>query len=181
MLVDDVQTTLFKLVDDQSTRKSMKSISIMIVQEIIMISNAKHFNKILLNKNAEINVINYRYTIAHDMTSINNDFSISSHVKRKSMYCYDAYNVRIQLIDNWKQKRVFETMFYVLNKNEMSNIILELSKLKQIVAKLNYQILIWRYDFSKQILKISSINDFAKKINHHDFIYVVPTRGQTHQ
>jgi hypothetical protein len=38
---------------------------------------------------------------------------------------------------------------------------------------LNYQILIWRYDFSKQILKISSINDFAKKINHHDFIYVV--------
>jgi hypothetical protein len=32
---------------------------------------------------------------------------------------------------------------------------------------------IWRYDFSKQILKISLINDFAKKINHHDFIYVV--------
>jgi hypothetical protein len=32
---------------------------------------------------------------------------------------------------------------------------------------------IWRYDFSKQTLKISSTNDFAKKINHHDFIYVV--------
>jgi hypothetical protein len=32
---------------------------------------------------------------------------------------------------------------------------------------------IWRYDFSEQILKISSTNDFAKKINHHDFIYVV--------
>jgi hypothetical protein len=89
------------------------------------------------------------------------------------MHCYDAYNVRIRLVDSWKQKRVFETMFYVLNKNEMSNMILELSKLKQIETKLNYQILIWRYDFSKQILKISSTNDFAKKINHHDFIYVV--------
>jgi hypothetical protein len=48
VLVDDVQTTLFKFVDDQSTRKSMKSVSIMIVQEIIVMSNAKHFNKILL-------------------------------------------------------------------------------------------------------------------------------------
>ncbi len=64
-------------------------------------------------------------------------------------------------------------MFYVLNKNEMSNMILELSELKQIETKLNYQMFIWRYDFSKQTLKISSTNDFAKKINHHDFIYVV--------
>jgi hypothetical protein len=31
----------------------------------------------------------------------------------------------------------------------------------------------WRYDFLKQILKISLTNDFAKKINHHDFIYIV--------
>ncbi len=129
VLVDDVQTTLLKSVDDATTRKSMKNVSIMIVQEIIMI-NAKHFNKILLNENAKINVINYRYAIAHDMTSINSDFLISSHVKRKSMHCYDAYNVRIRLIDSWKQKRVFETMFYVLNKNEMSNMILELSELK---------------------------------------------------
>jgi hypothetical protein len=151
----------------------MKNVSIIIVQEIIVISNAKHFNKILLNKNAKINMINYRYAIVHDITSINNDFSISSHVKRKSMQCYDAYNVCIWLVDNWKPKRVFETMFYVLNKNKMLNIILELSKLKRINAKLNYQMLIWRYDFSKQILKISSTNDFAKKINHHDFIYFV--------
>jgi predicted transposase YbfD/YdcC len=138
VFIDDVQTTLLKFVDVQSTRKSMKSVSIMIVQEIIVTTNAKHFNKILLNESAEINVINYRYAIAHDMTSINNDLSISSHVKRKSMHCYDAYNVRIRLVDNWKQKRVFETMFYVLNKDEMSDMILELSELKQIETKLNY-------------------------------------------
>jgi hypothetical protein len=173
ILVDDAQTALIKLVDDQSTRKSMKSVSIMIVQEIIIMSNAKHFNKISLNENAEINVISYRYAIAHDMTSINNDLSISSHVKEKSMHCYDAYNVRIRFVDNWKQKRVFETIFYVLNKNEMSNMIFELSKLKQIETKLNYQMLIWRCEFSKQTLKITSINDFAKEINHHDSIYVV--------
>jgi hypothetical protein len=89
------------------------------------------------------------------------------------MHCYDAYSVRIRLVDSWKQKRVFETMFYVLNKNEMWNMIFELSNLKQIETKLNYQMFIWRYDFSKQILKISLTNDFAKKINHHDFIYVV--------
>jgi hypothetical protein len=173
MLVHDAQTTFVKLVDDQSTRKSMKSVSIMIVQKIIIISNTKHFNKILLNESAKINVIYYRYAIAHDMTSIDNDLSISSHVKKKSMHCYDAYNVRIRFVDNWKQKRVFETMFYVLNKNEMLNMILELLELKQIETKLNYQMFIWCYDFSEQILKISSTNDFAKKINHHDFIYVV--------
>jgi hypothetical protein len=55
----------------------------------------------------------------------------------------------------------------------MSNMILELSELKQIEIKLNYQMFIWRYDFSEQILKISLTNDFAKKINHHDFIYVM--------
>jgi hypothetical protein len=173
VFVDDVQTTLFKSVDDATICKSMKSVSIMIVQEIIVMSNTKHFNKILLNENSEINVINYRYAIAHDMTSINSDLSISSHVEKKSMHCYDSYSVRIRLVDSWKQKRVFDTMFYVLNKNEMLNMILELSELKQIETKLNYQMLIWRYDFSEQILKISSINDFAKKINHHDFIYVV--------
>jgi hypothetical protein len=53
----------------------MKSVSIMIVQEIIVMSDAKHFNKIFLNENAEINVISYRYAIAHDMTSINSDLS----------------------------------------------------------------------------------------------------------
>jgi hypothetical protein len=137
MLVNDAQTAFVKLDDDQSTRKLVKNVSIMIVQKIIIILNTKHFNKILLNENAEINVISYRYAIAHDMTSIDNDFSISSHVKKKSIHCYDAYNVRIRLVDNWKQKRVFETMFYVLNKNEMSNMILELSELKQIETKLN--------------------------------------------
>ncbi len=100
MLVDDVQMTLLKFVDDSSTRKSIKNVSIMIVQEIIVMLNAKHFNKILLNENAKINVISYRYAIAHHMTSINSDLSISSHVKKKSMHCYDAYNVRIRLIDS---------------------------------------------------------------------------------
>ncbi len=78
----------------------MKNVAIMIVQKIIVMLNAEHFNKILLNENAKINVINYRYAIAHDMTSIDNDFSISSHVKRKSMHCYDVYNVRIRFVDN---------------------------------------------------------------------------------
>jgi hypothetical protein len=62
--------------------------------------NTKHFNKILLNENAKINVISYRYAIVYDMMSIDSDLSISSHVKRKSMHCYDAYNVRIRLVDN---------------------------------------------------------------------------------
>jgi hypothetical protein len=63
-------------------------------------SNAEHSNKILLNENAKINMINYRYAIAHDMTSINSDLSISSHVEKNSMHCYDAYNVRIWLVDS---------------------------------------------------------------------------------
>jgi hypothetical protein len=100
MLVNDAQTTFVKLVDDQSTRKSMKSVSIMIVQKIIVMSNTKHFNKILLNENAKINVINYHYAIVHDMTSIDSDLSISSHVEKKSMHCYDAYNVRIRFVDS---------------------------------------------------------------------------------
>jgi hypothetical protein len=51
--------------------------------------------------------------------------------------------------------------------------IFKLSQLKQIETKLNYQMFIWRYKFSEQTLKITSANDFAKEINHHDSIYVV--------
>jgi hypothetical protein len=78
----------------------MKNVLIIIVQNIIVILNTKHFNKILLNENTEINVFNYRYAIVHDMTSIDNNLSIFLHVKKKSMHCYDAYNVRIRLVDN---------------------------------------------------------------------------------
>jgi phosphotransacetylase len=67
----------------------------MIVQKIIIIINDEHFNKILLNENAKINIINYCYAIAHDMMFINNEVSISSHVKKNSIHCYDVYNVRI--------------------------------------------------------------------------------------
>jgi hypothetical protein len=107
MFVDDAQTTFVKFVDDQSTRKSMKSISIMIVQKIIVMSNTKHFNKILLNENAKINVINYRYAIAHDMTSIDNDFSISSHVKKK----IDALLRRIQCAHSTRRQLKAEACF----------------------------------------------------------------------
>jgi hypothetical protein len=72
----------------------------MIIQRIIIVLNMKNFNKILLNENAKINVINYRYAMIYDMTSIDNDFSISSHVKKKSIHFYDAYNMRIRFVDN---------------------------------------------------------------------------------
>jgi hypothetical protein len=73
----------------------MKKILIMIIQKISVILNTKYFNKILLNDNVKINVINYRYIIVHNMMLINNTFSISSHVKKKSIHYYDAYNVCI--------------------------------------------------------------------------------------
>jgi hypothetical protein len=100
MLVEDVYAALIKFVDDQSTRKSMKSVSIMIVQRIIIMSDTKHSNKILLDENAEIKVINYRYAIAHDMTSINNNLSITSHVKKIDALLWRiqcAYSIRRQL------------------------------------------------------------------------------------
>jgi hypothetical protein len=64
-----------------------------------MMSNAKIFNKILLNENAKINVINYRYAIAHDMTSINNNLSISSYVKIDALLrrIQRAYSINRQL------------------------------------------------------------------------------------
>ncbi len=78
----------------------MKNVSIIIIQKIIVMLNAKHFNKIFLNENIKINIINYRYVIIYNITSIDNDFLISSHIKKKSMYCYNIYHMQIQFVDN---------------------------------------------------------------------------------
>ena len=65
-------------VDETTTeRKSIESEFSMIVQDFTFVRNKKFQIKVLLNEDAEINVINYRYVVVCDMKLIENDFSTS--------------------------------------------------------------------------------------------------------
>jgi predicted adenine nucleotide alpha hydrolase (AANH) superfamily ATPase len=136
----------------------MKSISALIVQENTILIDKKHSSRILLNDEADINVINYRYAEILDMMLIVNDFSKSSHVKKKSMHCYDVYLMKSRLFDNWEQKRVFEAVFYAIDKNDNIDMILSMSELHHIKAKLDYAALSWRYEFAKQAFQINFVS-----------------------
>ncbi len=109
----------------------------------------KHSSRILLNDEVDINVISYRYAEILNMMLIINDLSKSSHVKEKFMHCYDVYLMKSRLFDNWEQKRVFEVVFYAIDKNDNIDMILSMFELHHIEAKLDYATLSWRYEFAK--------------------------------
>ncbi len=99
--MNEMQSTSRRSIDDAlHARRSMKSISALIVQENTILIDKKHSNRILLNSEADINVISYRYAEILNMMLIVNDFSKSSHVKEKSMHCYDVYLMKSRLFDN---------------------------------------------------------------------------------
>jgi hypothetical protein len=81
------------------------------------------------------------------MKFISSNLLISTYAKDKLEHCYDAYSACIWLKDNWQQKRIFDMIFYAMNKNDKFDMIMRLSKLKKMKVKLNYAIMIWRYDF----------------------------------
>ncbi len=99
--MNEIQSISRRLIDNSShARRSMKSISALIVQENTILIDKKHSSRILLNDEVDINVISYRYAEILNMMFIVNDFSKSSHVKKKSMHCYDVYLMKICLFDN---------------------------------------------------------------------------------
>jgi hypothetical protein len=96
-----VQSTSRRPVDGVShARRSMKSIPVLIVQENTILIDKKHSSRILLDDEADINVISYRYAETLDMMLIVSDLSKSSHVEGKSMHCYDVYLIKSRLFDN---------------------------------------------------------------------------------
>jgi hypothetical protein len=101
------------------------------------------------------------------MKLINNNLLILTYAKNKLEHCYDAYNACIWLKNNWQQKRIFDMIFYAMNKNDKFDIIMRLSKLKKMRVKLNYAVMIWRYDFVKNVFQIASTKEFANEMQKH--------------
>ncbi len=151
----------------------MKSIFVLIIQENIILIDKKYSSRILLNDEVDINVISYHYAEILNMMFIVNDLSKSSHVKKKFMYCYDVYLMKIRLFNNWKQKRVFEAIFYAIDKNNNIDLILSMSELHHMETKLDYAAMSWRYEFVEQAFQINFVNEFANKLKNHDFVYVI--------
>ncbi len=78
-----------------STKRSIESELNIIAQEVIVEIEKEHFNKVLLNDEIEINVINYRYVLVCNIKLISSNLLISTYAKNKFEHCYDAYNACI--------------------------------------------------------------------------------------
>jgi hypothetical protein len=85
------------MLDDSahSAQRSIESELSIIAQKVIVDIEKEHSNKILLNDEIEINVINYRYALVCNMKLINNNLLILTYAKNKLEHCYDAYNACI--------------------------------------------------------------------------------------
>jgi hypothetical protein len=85
------------MLDDSahSAQRSIESELSIIAQEVIVEIEKEHFNRILLNDEIEINVINYRYAFACNMKFISSNLLISTYAKDKLEHCYDAYSACI--------------------------------------------------------------------------------------
>ena len=53
-----------------------------------------------LNEKAKCNIIKKQFVVINEMKKISNEFSLFSYMNDHIFYCYDAYKIRCEFVDN---------------------------------------------------------------------------------
>ena len=120
-------------------------------------------NRVLLNTDAEFNVISQCFTVKKDMTKINTELSHFILLNKQPKYCYNAYLVIYCLKDNWRQECICKHIFYVLKKNE-SELILDLLALQKEWVHIDCVLQIWHFDIKSQSISLKKSEEFKHNI-----------------
>ena len=142
------------------------------IQNYFFTINNKTSTRIFLNNDVEVNFISQQYVIEHDLKDIVNKLSTINWFVDNEIYCYEAYEISLRIRDSWNNKRVFISVYYVVNKNDkFSNITVRLSTLKEQRIVIDYENKTWR--FKIDILKIIQSEKLMKKVEQKTMIYVI--------
>ena len=107
-----------------------------IIEDTVTIKSKSILVWILLDTDAEVNVISQHFIMQIRMKNLNSKLSCSVLLNKQHHYCYSTYSVTYQLKDSWDQKCNCEHIFYVLDKNELK-LILDLSALEKKQIKID--------------------------------------------
>ena len=155
--------------------KRIKSESNLVYKITITNDDEKNYSvRVLLNDVVEINVISQRFVVVSNFHFINSELSASHFMNNKKIYCYEIYEIKLILKNNWQRKRIFAVVFYVIDK-QSSELILNFSRLKQLNVIIDYEKFSWRYTFESSSFKLNFVEEFSKALTDDASLYAVMT------
>ena len=128
--------------------------------------------KIIFDIDVEVNVINQRFVLKHELTSLDVKLFISKWMSENEIYCYDVYFVHYRLQDNWNKIKEDEKIFYALNKKG-SSLVLRMFDLAEKEIKIDIKTRTWRFDVETTTFEIASSKIFVDVLTQKTFAYVV--------
>ena len=98
----------------------------------------------------------------------------SHFMNNKNIYCYKMYEVKFILKKNWQRKRTFIVIFYAIEKQNFE-LILKLSKLKQLNIIVDYKKFSCPYDLESSSFELNNVKEFSKNLIENAVLYAVIT------
>ena len=96
-----------------------------------------------LNKKTKYNIIKKQFAVINKMKKIFSELSLFFYMNDHIFYCYEAYKIRCEFVDNWQRNRIVDMIFYFIDKSK-SNLIIDTIELKQKKIKQNWKTNTWR-------------------------------------
>ena len=141
-----------------------------IIEDTVTIESKFISVQILLNTDAEVNVISQHFIMQTEMKSLNSELSCSVLLNEQHHYCYSTYLVTYQLKDSWDQKCNCEHIFYALDKNEFK-LVLDLLTLEKKQIKIDCEMWEWCFEIKLQSLSLKeSSEDFEQSLRKESMI-----------
>ena len=96
----------------------------------------------------------------------------SHFINNKKIYCYEIYEIKLILKNNWERKRIFTIIFYAIEKQNFE-LILRLSKLKQLNIIVHYKKFTRRYNFESSSFKLNNVKKILKILIQNASLYAM--------
>ena len=119
-------------------------------------------------------MINQRFVVVSKFHFIDSELFASHFMNDKKIYCYKIYEIKLTLKNNWQRKRIFAVVFYAIDKQN-SELILNLSELKQLSVIVDYEKFSWRYDFDSSSFELNFVKEFSKTLTDNASLYAIMT------
>ena len=165
----------------QSALRALKIASSTIVLNKIVLKKKRILRidaVIQLNDDAECNIINEQFAVVNKMKKIFSELSQSSFMNDRTIYYYEVYLVRFELVNNWQRQYSIKMIFYVIDKKDLDLVIDTLDLIKKNI-KQNWKTNIWRWEFIKNTIKLIQSKEFIKALWQLIFVYVVFVQSKT--
>ena len=126
----------------------------------------------LIDSKIKINLIQQKFALQWNLTSIDVVLSRSEFFDEKIRYCYDVYNFEYHLIDFWNQYRKCIILFYAVDYINF-DVILSMSMLSQQEITMNSKTQNWRFKIRINNFEIFESKVFDETLTNQNQVFVL--------